>query len=65
MIQTRNVGGVAVLMLLLSRGAIASPADPSVKLKDAFQFGSHVFGPELKLEDLEGRVVLIEDWGYN
>ena len=49
-------------------GAVLSLAAPvaaaeSVNLKSAVRLGSHWYGPELALEDLEGRVVLIEDWG--
>lgn len=29
------------------------------------QFGSHISGPELSLDDLRGRVVLIDAWGVN
>lgn len=36
----------------------------TVKLQDAVRLGEHWFGPEVSMKDLEGRVVLIEDWGY-
>jgi hypothetical protein len=28
-------------------------------------FGKNIYGPELKVEDLKGRVVLIEFWGQH
>ena len=39
-------------------------AEAAANLKDV-KLGEHWYGPELKNEDLRGRVVLIEFWGIN
>jgi hypothetical protein len=55
--------------VLLGAGAlialVAAPAFAGSNLKDSLRFGTHVLGPDLKVEDLAGRVVLIEDWGIH
>ena len=43
----------------------AAPVADAPNLSKGFKFGEHWFGPDLTEEDLKGRVVLIEDWGYN
>lgn len=42
----------------------AGTAGAESTIDDSVRLGQHWFGPELSKEDLEGRVVLIEDWGY-
>lgn len=56
---------VADLVLCVAASAfLTAPAlaKSSVSIKDV-KLGKHVYGPDLDLEDLEGRVVLYEFWG--
>jgi hypothetical protein len=32
---------------------------------DGIQIGTHIMGPELKAEDLKGKVIVLEFWGTN
>ena len=49
----------------LSVTGLSAADSATVKLESALTLGEHWYGPERTLEDLKGRVVLIEDWGYN
>ena len=44
--------------------AQAPPAQGDASVSD-LKLGAHWFGPDLKTEDLKGRVVLVEFWGIN
>ncbi len=61
--QIRRILGA--LTALLFTAAPAWAAGATTTLQDAFKFGEHWYGPEYSMADLKGRVVLIEDWGYN
>jgi len=60
MIRSRILGVLAGVLLVTS-SALAAPST----LKDSVRLGEHWYGPEFKLEDLKGRVVLFEIWGMN
>lgn len=55
----------ALTALLFTGGAAAWAGGATTKLQDAFKFGEHWYGPKYTMDDLKGRVVLLEDWGYN
>jgi hypothetical protein len=52
--------GAAVLLSAL----LVSPAALAGELEKV-NLGEHWYGPNLKLEDLKGHVVLFEAWGRN
>jgi thiol-disulfide isomerase/thioredoxin len=60
----RIVPGIALLALtLLGR---VEAADFNMKLSvDGIQLGKHLLGPEVKAENLQNRVVLLDFWGVN
>ena len=37
-------------------------ADGPIRI-DGLNFGTHWFGPEVALDDLRGKIVLVEKWG--
>lgn len=58
------LGFGAVLSCCLAFGG-SSRAGKSTQLEKALRLGKHWYGPERKLKDLEGRVVLFEFWGIS
>ena len=57
-------GAVGVLGLVLST-VTAEPPPAEVNIKDALKYGKYWYGPKISKKDLAGRVVMVEDWGYN
>lgn len=55
--MNRLNGTVLVAVALISFAAAGDVAIESL--------GTHLYGPQLTMEDLKGRVVLIEKWGVN
>jgi hypothetical protein len=60
-------GALAVLAALAAAPSIGAGADPSATktLSEIVRLGPHWYGPAMTMDDLRGRVVLIEDWGRN
>lgn len=56
----RQVLAIVALTALCS----AAAADGVTSLEGA-NLGTHWYGPNYTLDDLKGRVVVIEMWGYN
>ncbi len=56
----RHVLAIVALTALCS----AAVADGVTSLEGA-NLGTHWYGPNYTLDDLKGRVVVIEMWGYN
>ncbi|MBL4844221.1 MAG: hypothetical protein JKY65_01735 [Planctomycetes bacterium] len=50
------------LGLMLSLGG---PAFAKVESLDGVNLGEHWYGPKRTEADLKGRVVMIEEWGFN
>jgi len=44
---------------------LAAEATETKSTLESVSLGSHVFGPKLGVDDLKGRVVLMEFWGRN
>jgi hypothetical protein len=49
---------------LLSAPAAAESEGEKTDI-EGMKLGSHIYGPKLDLDDLKGRVVLVEFWGIN
>lgn len=56
------MGGVVAAAMAFPVLAVADGNLPDAKLSD-WKIGATVRGDEVKLEDLEGKVVVIEYWG--
>lgn len=56
----RRMALALALVLALPGFALAE-----VKSIEGASLGEHWYGPKYSMEDLQGRVVLIELWGYN
>jgi hypothetical protein len=57
-----RTGFTAILMAAVPSLVLAAETKSTL---ESVSVGSHVFGPKLNVEDLKGRVVLIEFWGRN
>ena len=55
----------AILMTGTAPFLLAAEATETKSVLDSVSLGSHVFGPRLGVDDLKGRVVLMEFWGRN
>lgn len=56
----------AILALALSLGLLMpTAAEAKVTSLEGASLGEHWYGPNYSMEDLKGRVVLFELWGYN
>ena len=51
-----------VLGLAMLNTSVEGAELPDFKLSD-FEFGEHLFGDEVTMASLKGRVVVIEKWG--
>ena len=56
-----RIGAMALGMLL----ALGSVAAAEVAPLDQVNLGEHWFGPKYSPDDLKGRVVMLEQWGFN
>lgn len=43
----------------------AGTAQAQVTSLEGISMGTHWYGPEYSADDLKGRVVMVENWGYN
>ena len=55
----------SVPLALLSTAMALEPKGEATGGLDGVNLGEHWFGPNLTLDDLKGRIVLLEFWGYN
>jgi hypothetical protein len=60
--QTAMQKSIWILALALS---IPGLAEAKVTSLEGATLGEHWYGPNYSLEDLKGRVVMFELWGYN
>lgn len=56
----RGLSWTALCAVLLVPTAAAAADDATL---DTVKLGDYLYGPDLKTEDLKGRVVLFESWG--
>lgn len=66
LICTLLLAGALGYGALIASGEDGGPGDvsaTSTSTIDGIGFGTHWFGPEIKTEDLRGKVVLLEIWG--
>lgn len=56
------IGAGIVSALLAPLAGAADEELPDHKLKE-WSLGEHLSGPEVKMDDLDGKVVVIEYWG--
>lgn len=54
-----------ITALSLLTMCLAGPAFAQVTSLEGANLGTHWFGPKVELDDLKGRCVLVEVWGYN
>lgn len=52
-------------LIALALLAVSGVAQAKVESLEGANLGTWWYGPKYTLEDLKGRVVLIEMWGYN
>ena len=57
------LGALAVPALLTA--SLAAESEGQKSEIEGMSLGDHIYGPKLDLEDLKGRVVLVEFWGIN
>lgn len=60
----RNTTSVA-LAFGLGLALLSGVADAQVSSLQGGNLGQHWYGPEYTMDDLKGRVVMVEAWGYN
>jgi len=52
-------------LIALALLAVSGAAQAKVDSLDGARLGTWWYGPKLTMEDLKGRVVMVEMWGYN
>jgi hypothetical protein len=57
----RSLAAFASMAFLALPAALAEEAAKTDL--DELKLGEHIYGPKVDLEDLKGRVILVEDWG--
>lgn len=65
-VSTLLIAGVIAAGALTAWSEDGGPGDvseSSTSTIDDIGFGTHWFGPEINVEDLRGKVVLLEIWG--
>jgi hypothetical protein len=55
----------ALAVPALLTAPVAAESEGQKSEIEGMSLGEHIYGPKFSLEDLKGRVVLVEFWGIN